>query len=164
MKSCNASRSVQLCSLTSVFLESLSARTLPGGDLYLISSWLQRTDSLNLVKQFNCLDSNEEMTKQYMFDQLLTRWNNLLSYVLFQLCINWVFLVFFLFQYQRQRHNFWGSFIWSFRCYTLPPWLICRLTDIASWQLRFVVNFLRQMVLNNEVERKLRLCRNCRWF
>ena len=82
-----------------------------------ISTWFlldcRKLTRSKLVKQFNCVDSNEEMTKQYMSDQLLTRRNNFLSYVLCQLFNNWVFLVFFLFQYQKQRHNFWGSIISS---------------------------------------------------
>ena len=83
-------------SITSVFLESSSARVLAWE---LISTWFlldcRKLTRSKLVKRFSCVDLNEEMRKQYVSDQLLMRRNNSLLYISFQLFINWAFLVFF---------------------------------------------------------------------
>ena len=83
-------------SITPVFLESSSTTALAWE---VISTWFlldcRKLTRSKLVQRFNCVDLNEEMTKQYVSDQLLTRRNNFLLYISFQLFINWVFLVFF---------------------------------------------------------------------
>ena len=88
-------QNVAVSSITPVFLESSSTRDLAGE---VISTWFlldcRKLTRSKLVKRFNCVDLNEEMTKQYMSDQLLMRRNNSLLHISFQLFINWAFLVF----------------------------------------------------------------------
>ena len=60
--------------ITLVFVERPSARFLRS-DLAPLGVFLIAMTRSKSVKRFNCVDLNEEKTKQYMPDQLLTRRN-----------------------------------------------------------------------------------------
>ena len=107
--------------ITLVFFERPSARILRS-DLAPLGFFLIAMTRSKSVKRFNCVDLNEEMTKQYMPDQLLTRRNkpiiffsrvlSLVSRFFFFACIVFsgcgiqdIFVV-HPFQCLRQRHSY----------------------------------------------------------
>ena len=125
---------------TSAFGKSFCKSRGMGADLHSVFLDCRKLTRSKLVQRFNCVDSNEETTKQCMADQLLTRRNNFLSYISFQL-FNYQldFSCFLLASISEQLCNFFEFRSFETLDATLPPWLICRLTDIASWQLKSIV-------------------------
>ena len=110
--------------VTLVFFERPFARTLRS-DLAPLGFFLIAMTRSKSVKRFNCVDLNEEMTKQYMPDQLLTRRNKPIKWFFSRVLLVSRFFFFFFFacivfsgcwgqdifvvhpfQYLRQRHSY----------------------------------------------------------